>query len=123
MNVAYNKEHKDEVIEYNKQYRENHAEEIKEYRQTETFKKIRRKVDAKVHAKRKGLGFIPLNEPFPGSHAHHFNKEGIIYIPAELHRSVKHNIFSGGGMQEINRFAFEWLESIELAMPMESWMR
>ena len=119
----YNKEHKDEVVEYNKQYRENNAEEIKKYRQTETFKKIRRKVDAKMHARRKGLGFIPLNEPFPDSHGHHFNKEGVIYIPEELHCSIGHNVWTGRNMQKINRLAFDWLENVELPMPMESWMR
>ena len=83
-----------------------------------------RKIYAKANAKRKrALGFSPINEPFLGGNFHHFNKEGVICILAELHQSVKHNVFTGKGMYEINRLAFEWLESVELKMPMESWMR
>ena len=124
----WHRENKERIKEYSRNYYQENVEAIKltlaEYLKTEKGKAIKRKIDARAHAKRKrGLGFYPINEQFPDSHAHHFNKEGIIYIPAVLHRSVKHNVFSGEGMQEINRFAFEWLENVELGMPIESWMR
>lgn len=149
-NKQYRLEHVEEISEYRKQYKLEHGEEIKGYLQNwneenkEKMKEYRRenkeeftlkhaeylKTEAgkaamkkAMNKRKRGLGFIPLNKPFPGSHAHHFNKEGVIYIPAELHRGVYHNVFTGKGMNEINRLAFDWLESIELAMPMESWMR
>ena len=67
-----------------------------------------------VHAKAKArrcreLGFNPINEPFPGSEAHHINKNDVIYILVELHRSVHHNLSTGKGMEEINDLAQEFL--------------
>lgn len=118
------RENKGKIKERNKQYYEENKEKLKlsraEYGQTEAGKAVEKKAH---HKRRRGLGFIPLNEPFESCVAHHFNKEGIIYIPVGLHQSVWHNVFTGKSMQEINRLAFGWLEGTELVMPMESWMR
>lgn len=65
----------------------------------------------RAHTKRKrGLGFEPINEWFEGAHAHHITKNIIIYIPEALHRSVSHNIWTGEGMEEINKLAFDFLK-------------
>jgi hypothetical protein len=64
--------------------------------------------NAKHRAKRRGLGFIPLNKPFIGSQPHHIDKEHIIYIPTELHRSIYHNIWTGKGMELINAEAMKF---------------
>ena len=55
------------------------------------------------------MEFIELNQRFESSHAHHIDKEHIIYIPKELHMSINHNIWTGKGMEEINRKAFAFM--------------
>ena len=49
-----------------------------------------------------------MNERFPDSNGHHVSKETIIYIPILLHKSIRHNIWNGQGMDKINDLAFEW---------------
>lgn len=65
-------------------------------------------------AKRRNLGFIELNEWFEGSEAHHIDKEFVLYIPEEKHRSIWHNVWSGQGMEEINILAFEFAYGIDV---------
>lgn len=60
-------------------------------------------------ARRRGMGFVELNEKFSNAHAHHVDNEQVIYIPEKLHRSVSHNLKTRKGMQEINTLAFEYL--------------
>lgn len=61
------------------------------------------------HARRRILGFIPLNKPFTGCEGHHIDNEQVIYIPKELHRSVYHRQSDGYGMAQINVLATSWL--------------
>ena len=51
------------------------------YRLKEKIYKIKRERD---------LGFIPLNEKFDGSVAHHINNNEIIYIPEEIHKKCSY---------------------------------
>lgn len=60
-------------------------------------------------SKWRGLGFIPLNEPFENCEGHHLNKGVGIYIPKQLHRSVHHNLWTGEGMETINKLALDYL--------------
>jgi predicted nucleic acid-binding Zn ribbon protein len=59
--------------------------------------------------RRRGYGFIPLNNYFYGSEGHHINHDFVIYIPEELHRSVWHRQTTWQGMDEINKLAFKYL--------------
>ena len=52
---------------------------------------------------------IDLNKYFKGSHGHHINVKYIIYIPAKMHRSIRHTQITGEGMQKMNKLAFEYL--------------
>lgn len=63
----------------------------------------------KHEAKRRTLGFVPMNSWFVGCEGHHVNLSDVIYIPAELHKSVKHDIWAGRNMDKINTLAYEWL--------------
>lgn len=75
-----------------------------------------RAADAKNRSKRKrGLGFAPLNRPFEGSDAHHLNKDDVIYIPHELHLSIRHNIWTGKNMERINAVALGWAKETEVS--------
>ncbi len=68
----------------------------------------------KSHAKRRQLGFIPLNKHFDKAVGHHIDKDHILWIPYELHRSVAHNVWTGRGMAEINQKVYGWLGYIPL---------
>jgi len=62
----------------------------------------------KKAAKHRALGFVPINQPFDGCEAHHFNQNEIIYIPQALHRSVYHNVRTKKNLGRINALAFAW---------------
>ena len=65
--------------------------------------------EQRSHAKRKReLGYTTLNEKFKDSHGHHIDKEHVLFIPEELHKSIAHNNFTGKGMLEINMAAAIW---------------
>jgi len=51
-----------------------------------------KKSDKKQKAKRRQLGFIPLNKFFPNSEGHHINFEQVIYMPKELHQNIRHSL-------------------------------
>jgi hypothetical protein len=63
----------------------------------------------KVHAKRRLLGFNPLNSAFAGCEAHHVNPQDVIHIPTVLHRSIYHNQYTGQGMAAMNTLAGQYL--------------
>jgi hypothetical protein len=106
----YYKVHKEERKEYDKQYYQNHPEQVaekqKRYRKTPAGKEA----DKRGYDKHRKLGFKPINEYFEGSEGHHIDKERIIYIPKELHKSIWHNLNTGQGMVEINFKVMQWLE-------------
>ena len=72
----------------------------------------------KANAKRRTFGFVPLNEPFAGSEAHHVDPEQAIYVPKELHRSIYHNQHTGQGMAQMNAIVYNFLfkQEVEAAM-------
>ena len=88
-----------------KQYRKDHPEYKKQYYKTPTGKLSCQKSEAK----RRELGFIPLNEPFVGSVAHHISQNFVIYMPKELHQNLYHNIWTWENMEQMNKLAIEFL--------------
>lgn len=84
-----------------------HSEELREYEIT--YRKANPDMERKHVAKRRVLGFNALNSHFVGSEAHHINRNDVIYIPKELHRSVYHDQWTGKNMDKINVLACEWL--------------
>ena len=69
-----------------------------------------REVAQRKHdAKRRTLGFLPMNTWFEGCEGHHINNHDVIYIPKEMHKGVKHDIWSGRNMEQINALACAWL--------------
>lgn len=62
---------------------------------------------------RRNLGFVELNDWFEGSEAHHIDKEFVLYIPKEIHRSIWHNVWTGQGMDEINNLAIKYVYRID----------
>lgn len=101
--LKYKQTHQEEIKNINQNWRKNNPEHHKEYcrKNPELIKKC--------IAKHRKLGFIPFNEAFIGSEGHHIDFECVIYIPRELHNSIKHCVWTGKGMDEINDKALEWL--------------
>lgn len=62
----------------------------------------------KSKAKRRTLGFIPLNSWFVGCEGHHINPWDVIHLPRKLHRSIWHNQYTGRGMAEMNALAGQY---------------
>ena len=92
-----------------KQWRLEHQDEDRErhrkYWQTDNGKAYIKK----HNDDRRNLGSIEINKPFPGSERHHTDEYHIIHIPDELHHSIPHNVFTGQGMEDINKVAMDFL--------------
>ena len=95
--------------EYDKQYRETHKEQIKEYESQYWKTLVGKQNRAKSNAKRKELGFCPLNESFKGCEAHHISENFVIFIPVELHQSLFHNVWTWKNMEQINKLAVNFM--------------
>ena len=91
--------------EYDKKYHQEHKEHYKELIKI-FFKTAKGKLcRQRNRAKRRVLGFEPLNNFFEGSEGHHINKNDVIYIPKEIHQSINHCLETGKNMMEINKLA------------------
>lgn len=116
---AESENRRNQVAIAGKKYRETHPEEIK--RKAAEYYALNKEIIGerivsykkehpdwlqneyrKHNAKRRELGFIALNKPFNGSEGHHVDPQHVLFVPKELHRSVKHNVWTGEGMKEIN---------------------
>lgn len=102
IHAKYRKE-KSDIIKINK----------RKYRDTEKGKNQ----TLKNRDSRRGLGHNPLNIRFNGCEEHHLrysnsqddkDNDMTIYVPRELHRSIRHNGNTGHGMKEINCLILEW---------------
>jgi len=82
-----------------------HPNYEEEYRKTSKGKEVKRK----SQAKRRKLGFIPLNKPFEGSSPHHIDIERVIHMPRKLHQSIPHSVIHNRNMERINSEAYKFL--------------
>jgi len=118
----YNQKHREEKLIYNKQHYQENREKILAYYQKNRDKRNQqakvwqenhreqwREIERKNKFKRRKLGFIPLNEPFEGSDAHHIDRNYVIYIPKEIHQGIRHSVLKNRNMDEINAVAFNYL--------------
>jgi len=114
----YYKKNREYILNKVKEYRINNKDKINEYWKSRHGKEIKRKKDKRYHEKNKEknnerrrryyntrngkkniqrtntmrdrkLGFIPINEPFENSHAHHLDNKYVMYIPKDIH--IKYN--------------------------------
>lgn len=49
-----------------------------------------------------------INKWFPGCEGHHLSRSLVVFIPAELHNHIWHNMKSGLGMAEMNALALQF---------------
>jgi len=96
----YYLKHKQMFVLNNQHFKSRHPDE---------FRKIQHVASNKCNIKRRCFGFIPLNDYFDDCVAHHINKDLIIYIPQDIHRSFYHSVLQNRNMVEINSLAFTWL--------------
>lgn len=115
-NIDRIKKHDKEYHENNKDKRKKYladnkgkiAEYHKKYILTDACKKTRAKSKAK---RKRELGYVPLNNIFPGCHGHHVDTNYVIHIPAEMHKSINHQQNKPETMIEINKLAFGFLQN------------
>lgn len=107
----YRQTHKEQYNKTRKKYRKTHREqENKQHKKwvKKNPEKAKEMWAKHVH-KRRGLGFDILNEPFEGAIKHHIDKKCVVYIPEQLHNSIRHSVLKNKNMTEINDKVFEWL--------------
>lgn len=102
--------HFEHIKQYSKQRCLEKKEQIKQYRQSSSGKEAFKRFKAK---RQRNLGFIPLNEYFKDADAHHLDKNYVIYIPQEEHKSIWHSVLKNINMDEINALAFNYLKNVE----------
>jgi hypothetical protein len=102
----------DKYKELQKKWRDNNPDKIRESKKNWIKNNPdKHRVSSKKHQdKRRNLESELINKWFVGSEGHHIDKENVIYVPKELHRSVFHNNFTGRNMNIINNLVFEWIE-------------
>jgi len=100
--------HSEQKKQYEKQWRKANPKYDKQRRKTnpEQFK-IK---DTKHRNKREhNFGFIPLNQYFEGSIAHHEDKNYVIYMDKKDHESISHCLETGKNMDIVNALAMNYL--------------
>jgi hypothetical protein len=124
--LAYRQSHKEQIAECNKRWLLEHPDQVKT--KNERYRKNHKDIidacvrrwrlshpeaaqimDKRHKYKRRLLGYIPLNKPFPGCNGHHVDTMRVIFIPEILHLSIPHNVWTGHNMDRINALAYEWL--------------
>lgn len=89
--------------EYYAQHREKYCEAQKEWRRDNPG--WCRDYSREQQDRRRELGSECLNSPFEGSDGHHIDKDHVVYIPKSAHQSIRHNVWTGENMEEINAIA------------------
>lgn len=120
----YYNDHSDQVLERVRRYQQEHPEQERERRRKRYREHTKEEREYNIrwwqtpngkaltirhNAKRRKLGFIPLNKPFEGSEGHHIDEEHVIHMPKETHQSIWHNLKTGQGIEEINTMAFHYI--------------
>ena len=112
MKQRYNQKHREDINKRSRKWARNNSKKRNKI-QARYLKKHPEYVALHNHRRRQ-LGFVELNERFIGSEAHHLDKELVLYIPKELHQSIRHNVWNGMGMEEINNLACEYVYGVDL---------
>lgn len=119
--AAYQPAHKDKLHEYRKEYYAINKDKELEYQKQwrlKNWERVLRRWNKHWAKRYRELGYVFLNQPFPGCEGHHVDNEQIINMPKVLHRSIYHRQDTGQGMAAINAVAYNFLfkQEIEAAM-------
>jgi predicted RNA-binding Zn-ribbon protein involved in translation (DUF1610 family) len=108
----WRKTHLKKHKELQKKYRQRHRKEIRAKQDKwwkEHHEKLREKRKRHSYRRERNLDFIPLNKWRPGYEAHHLDRKYIIYIPKDIHQSIRHSVLRNQNMDEINAIAWNYL--------------
>lgn len=98
--------------EYLKQYYQQHKDEnslsCKKWRLTHP-EKAKECTLRHYNKRQRSLDFIPLNKWQEGYEAHHLDKVYVVYIPEEVHQSIRHSVLKDKNMDIINAIAFNYM--------------
>jgi hypothetical protein len=114
-NHAYYIRNQEKIKQQTKDWSGNNKELVAGYKEKwhaanpEKRKQVMSRSNKKQKAKRKGMGFKPLNEPFEGAEGHHVDNDQVIFMPSDIHQGMYHNLQTGQGMAEMNALAFQYL--------------
>jgi len=108
----YKENNKEKSRESQHKYRLANKEKINKYHRRWCKTPTGRLCKQQSRNKRRALKFIPLNEYFEDSEAHHINDNEVVYIPKELHEQYPHNHKKIETMVVINAAVVRWLQSI-----------
>jgi len=112
-NRLYRETHSQQVLKYNKQYRKNNPEKIKkaikDWRKNNIGKV--KEMAKKQRDRRRNLRFKPLNKYFKNSESHHLDENYVVYIPKEIHQSIRHCLERNKNVDEINKLALDFVVS------------
>lgn len=103
--------HNEYMKEKEKDWRRTHPEQRRKINKKYFKSPKGKEADRRHRAKRKKLGFIPLNKWRPGLVGHHVDTKKVIYMPRNLHESIWHSLSQNWSMQKINSLAFGFLRS------------
>lgn len=113
--IDYAKSHKEEAKERARQWRIKNSERVKiiNKKWRENNPDIVKENIRNQRAIRKKWNIPkPINDCFPNSNFHHLHTNGNnsigIYIPTDIHNSIRHRHSDSNTMYKINRAAFEW---------------
>ena len=104
INKHWQQENKEHYNEYNRHWRQENKEYYRQWK-----KEHPDRVREQKNKRYRQFGFIPLNKPFQGAEGHHLDKNYVIYMPKEVHRSIYHSVLKNINMDEINAVAFNYL--------------
>lgn len=110
----YYKNHKNERKEYKKTHRKTFKEQINLY--LRKWRKLHPEARKREIALRRELGFNVIWKPeiiIEPMEYHHVNINDVILIPERIHRSVKHNIRTEEGVENINNLVLKYIEEEE----------
>ena len=106
----YHQCHREKCNTNSRKYYQTHKEEYKtRYRQYYHTAHGRFVINRAKAERKRDLKYNELNIWFKGSVGHHMNRNDVIYIPVELHRSISHSRFDQMKMNRINKAAINWL--------------
>ena len=106
--VEYRKSNPEKVKQGIRRWAKSPEGRQKKYAWTKTSKGLVH-ADRRTRMKTAKPSLFLLNSWFPQSHLHHVEESIGIFVPKELHSSVRHNLKTGNGMADINSKIADWL--------------
>lgn len=114
LNKKYRRTHQEQFKEYQRNWKRKHPDYFKTDYWRKKFREyskrhpeIKRISEAKRRRKLQTKKI--LNKIFPNSELHHMGKGIAIYLPKELHHSIRHSLLRNENMEKINTLALLWL--------------